>query len=152
MTIKTQQPCQGNCAVGSGTDGYFRKSAVYFCADIDQAVFIRCAGYPSGKYGTSYGCCFRTVLWCTYCDRGHDARCGENSNSFIFNVAGMWGVRILGTFICIHLLGLGLVSAWGCMIGHNMLLFVLFTLHYFSGRWNPMNKTKVSFQYKTCKK
>ena len=77
---------------------------------------------------------------------------GKTVTPFIFNVAGMWGVRILGTFICIHLLGLGLVSAWGCMIGHNMLLFVLFTLHYFSGRWNPMNKTKVSFQYKTCKK
>ena len=77
---------------------------------------------------------------------------GKTVTPFIFNVAGMWGVRITGTFICIHLLGLGLVSAWGCMIGHNMLLFVLFTLHYFSGRWNPMNKTKVSFQYKTCKK
>lgn len=23
-----------------------------------------------------------------------------------------------------------------------MLLFVLFTIHYFSGKWNPMNKTK----------
>ena len=77
---------------------------------------------------------------------------GKTVTPFIFNVAGMWGVRILGTFICINLLGLGLVSAWGCMIGHNMLLFVLFTLHYFSGRWNPMNKTKVSFQYKNCKK
>ncbi len=59
--------------------------------------------------------------------------------------------KFLGILIS-TLLGLGLVSAWGCMIGHNMLLFVLFTLHYFSGRWNPMNKTKVSFQYKTCKK
>ena len=77
---------------------------------------------------------------------------GKTVTPFIFNVAGMWGVRILGTFICINLLGLGLVSAWGCMIGHNMLLFVLVTLHYFSGRLNPMNKTKVSFQYKNCKK
>ena len=77
---------------------------------------------------------------------------GKTVTPFIFNVAGMWGVRILGTFICIKLLGLGLVAAWGCMIGHNMLLFVVFTIHYFSGRWNPMNKTKVSFQYKICKK
>ena len=36
---------------------------------------------------------------------------GKTVTPFIFNVAGMWGVRILGTFICIHLLGLGLVSA-----------------------------------------
>lgn len=64
---------------------------------------------------------------------------GKTVTPFIFNVAGMWGVRILGTFICIHLLGLGLVSAWGCMIGHNMLLFILFITHYISGRWNPMN-------------
>ena len=63
---------------------------------------------------------------------------GKTVAPFVFNVAGMWGVRITGTFICIHLLGLGLVSAWGCMIGHNMLLFVLFTSHYLSGRWNPM--------------
>ena len=67
---------------------------------------------------------------------------GKTVMPFIFNVAGMWGVRILGTFICIRLLGLGLISAWGCMIGHNMLLFILFTAHYFSGRWNPMNKQK----------
>ena len=63
---------------------------------------------------------------------------GKTVAPFVFNVVGMWGVRITGTFICIHLLGLGLISAWGCMIGHNMLLFVLFTSHYLSGRWNPM--------------
>ena len=28
-----------------------------------------------------------------------------------------------------------LVSAWGCMIAHNMLLFVLFAAHYASGKW-----------------
>lgn len=65
---------------------------------------------------------------------------GKTVAPFIFNVTGMWGVRILGTFICTHLLGLGLVSAWGCMIGHNLLLFVLFTAHYFSGKWNPLEK------------
>nr|WP_294669499.1 MATE family efflux transporter [uncultured Blautia sp.] len=65
---------------------------------------------------------------------------GKTVTPFIFNVAGMWGVRIIGTFICIHLLGMGLVSAWGCMIGHNMLLFILFTVHYVRGKWNPMNK------------
>ncbi|MDD5802690.1 MATE family efflux transporter [Blautia sp. HCP3S3_H10_1] len=67
---------------------------------------------------------------------------GKTVTPFVFNVAGMWGVRILGTFLCIHLLGMGLISAWACMIGHNMLLFVLFTMHYISGKWNPMNKQK----------
>ena len=65
---------------------------------------------------------------------------GKTVMPFIFNIAGMWGVRILGTFICIVLMKLGLVSAWACMIGHNVLLFVLFTLYFVSGKWNPLNK------------
>ena len=64
---------------------------------------------------------------------------GRTVTPFWFNISGMWGVRIVGTFICIRLLGMGLVSAWACMIAHNMLLFVLFTLHYKRGRWNPLN-------------
>ena len=63
---------------------------------------------------------------------------GRTMVPFVFNIIGMWGVRIVGTFICTRLLGLGLVSAWGCMIGHNMLLFVLFVCYYLRGRWNPL--------------
>lgn len=62
---------------------------------------------------------------------------GKTTAPFVYNVIGMWSVRILGTWICTHQLGLGLVSAWGCMIGHNLLLFALFTFHYLSGRWDP---------------
>lgn len=51
---------------------------------------------------------------------------GNTRRPFVFNIIGMWGVRILGTFICTVILGLGLVSAWGCMILHNLLLFILF--------------------------
>ena len=64
---------------------------------------------------------------------------GQTRIPFLFNVAGMWGVRITGTFLCTSLLGLGLVSAWGCMIGHNMLLFVLYLICFLRGRWNPLN-------------
>ncbi len=62
---------------------------------------------------------------------------GKTITPFIFNVLGMWCVRIVGTFICTQLLGLGLVAAWACMIGHNVLLFVLFIVHYATGRWKP---------------
>ncbi len=62
---------------------------------------------------------------------------GNTVAPFIYNVLGMWGVRILGTFIFTKFLGGTLVSAWGCMIAHNMLLFVLFVAHYLSGRWKP---------------
>ena len=62
---------------------------------------------------------------------------GQSTAPFIYNVIGMWAVRILGTFICTRLLGMGLVAAWGCMIGHNLLLFGFFVYHYVSGRWDP---------------
>lgn len=65
---------------------------------------------------------------------------GNTKYPFVCNIAGMWGVRIAGTFVCTQLLSMGLVSAWACMIAHNLLLFVMFTLYYRSGRWNPLQK------------
>lgn len=56
---------------------------------------------------------------------------GKTVAPFVYNVFGMWAIRILGTFICTQLLGYGLISAWFCMILHNVLLFVMFTVHYF---------------------
>lgn len=56
---------------------------------------------------------------------------GKTVAPFVYNVFGMWAIRILGTFICTQLLGYGLISAWLCMILHNVLLFVMFTVHYF---------------------
>ena len=65
---------------------------------------------------------------------------GKTRAPFVFNILGMWGVRILGTWICTQRLGMGLVSAWGCMIGHNLLLFTLFLIYYLRGRWNPLRQ------------
>ena len=62
---------------------------------------------------------------------------GRTAAPFVYNILGMWCVRILGTWVCTSVLGLGLVAAWGCMIGHNLLLFVLFTAHYASGKALP---------------
>ncbi len=64
---------------------------------------------------------------------------GNTVLPFIFGISGMWGIRIVGTFICTQLLGMGLVSAWACMIGHNLLLFAMFLFCYASGKWNPMH-------------
>lgn len=55
---------------------------------------------------------------------------GKTVPPFVYNVIGMWGARIAGTFVCTQILGYGLVSAWGCMIAHNVLLFLLFMGHY----------------------
>jgi Na+-driven multidrug efflux pump len=64
---------------------------------------------------------------------------GKTKAPFVYNVIGMWGIRIVGTFICTQLLGFGLVSAWACMIAHNMLIFVLYTVDYIRGSWNPLH-------------
>ncbi len=55
---------------------------------------------------------------------------GKTAAPFVYNIVGMWAVRIVGTFVCTRFMDLGLVSAWGCMIAHNMVLFVLFTIHF----------------------
>ncbi len=65
---------------------------------------------------------------------------GNTKTPLVFNIIGMWGVRILGTFICTGVLGMGLTSAWACMIAHNILLFVLFLIYYKRGTWNPLNR------------
>lgn len=65
---------------------------------------------------------------------------GKTKRPFVYNVAGMWGVRIVGTYICTQLLGLDLIAAWGCMIAHNVLLFFLYLITYIRGTWNPLNR------------
>ena len=64
---------------------------------------------------------------------------GKTKTPFIYTLIGMWGVRIVGTFILINIMGYGLVAAWGAMIAHNMLLFVLYLICYLRGNWNPLN-------------
>lgn len=68
---------------------------------------------------------------------------GNTMLPFVFSISGMWGIRIVGTFLCTQLLGMGLVSAWACMIAHNMALFTAFLICYISGKWNPMNRKKI---------
>ena len=63
---------------------------------------------------------------------------GNTKEPFFYNIIGMWGVRILGTFLCTTFLGGGLVAAWGCMIAHNLLLFALFLRYYCRGRLTAM--------------
>lgn len=58
---------------------------------------------------------------------------GRTKEPFIYNIIGMWGIRIVGTFLCTQCLGMGLISAWACMILHNLFLFVLFLMSYLKG-------------------
>ena len=61
---------------------------------------------------------------------------GKTVVPFATNVTGMWLIRIVGTFICTVLLGFGLVSAWACMILHNLMLCAVFVVYYLSGKWS----------------
>lgn len=64
---------------------------------------------------------------------------GKTREPFVFNIIGMWLIRICGTFLCTQMLSMGLVAAWACMIAHNLLLFFLFLYCYIKGSWNPLH-------------
>ncbi len=68
---------------------------------------------------------------------------GKTKMPFITNLVGMWGVRILGTFILTQICSYGLISAWACMILHNLVLFAVFLIYYLSGRYIPRKKDKI---------
>lgn len=65
---------------------------------------------------------------------------GNTMIPFVCNISGMWGIRIVGTFICTQLLGFGLLAAWGCMVVHNLMLFAVFAFLCVSGRYIPKEK------------
>ena len=62
---------------------------------------------------------------------------GQTRLPLILNITCMWAVRIVGTDICTRLLGMRLISAWACMIAHNLTLFVCFGICYLKGKWIP---------------
>ena len=68
---------------------------------------------------------------------------GDTFHTFLFNTFGMWGVRILGTYIFVRRLGFGLTAAWACMIAHNVTLGILLTAKYLRGRWRPKDARAV---------
>lgn len=63
---------------------------------------------------------------------------GKTKEPFVYNIIGMWAIRIFGTFLCTQFWGMGLISAWACMILHNVFLFLLFFICFVRGKWNPL--------------
>ena len=64
---------------------------------------------------------------------------GDTVRPFLYNMIGMWGIRIVGTFLCTRIFGLGLIAAWGCMILHNLILFTLHLIYCVKGKNSPLN-------------
>ena len=60
---------------------------------------------------------------------------GETKVPLICSVATMWGIRILFTWICVSLLGLGLQAVWGCMVANNLMKTVTEFAVFLSGKW-----------------
>jgi len=67
---------------------------------------------------------------------------GKTRLPFVFNILCMWLIRILGTFIAITFFSPNLVSAWACMILHNLSLFVIYLIVYKKGLWNPLESMR----------
>lgn len=65
---------------------------------------------------------------------------GKTKAPFIYNIIGMWCVRIVGTYICTQILGMGLISVWACMIAHNMVIFCIYVVIYTRSLWNPLRE------------
>ena len=63
---------------------------------------------------------------------------GRTKEPFVYNIIGMWGIRIVVTFIFTQLFDMTLVAAWSCMIAHNMFLFFMFLRCFIKGKWNPL--------------
>ena len=55
---------------------------------------------------------------------------GRTVMPLVTNLIGMWAIRIVGTLLCTQLWHMGLVSAWACMILHNLMLFFAFTPYF----------------------
>jgi len=68
---------------------------------------------------------------------------GNTFTPFVFNLIGMWGLRIVGTFLCTQLWGMGLTSAWACMILHNLFLFGAFMIQWARGRLTPRRENRL---------
>ena len=60
---------------------------------------------------------------------------GETRMPFVINMCTMWGVRILFTWITVHVLHGSLTQVWLCMAVDNVTRVALLTLRFARGRW-----------------
>ena len=70
---------------------------------------------------------------------------GNTVKPLVLNLFGMWGIRIIGTFVCIQFLAMGLISAWACMIAHNLMLFGAFVFFAATDRMIPREKMSAKY-------
>ena len=64
----------------------------------------------------------------------------HTKNVFWCETICMWGIRIVGTFICVNIMGLGLTAVWLCMIADNVCKAI--SLFIFRPRVNSIGNVK----------
>ncbi|MDR1914317.1 MAG: MATE family efflux transporter [Clostridiales bacterium] len=55
---------------------------------------------------------------------------GDTKSPFIVSIATLWIVRVLGTWIVINVLGLGIYGAWICMVSENAVRGIALLIRY----------------------
>ena len=63
---------------------------------------------------------------------------GDTKSSFYITLISMWGVRVLGSLICVKLFGFGIHSVVICMSTDNVFRALLFWLRYRQGGWKTI--------------
>ena len=66
---------------------------------------------------------------------------GHTKYPLVVELISMWGVRVLGAFICVRVLHMGIVSVWVMMIANNVLKAILLAVGLiYLGRKRGLNK------------
>lgn len=60
---------------------------------------------------------------------------GDTKVPFFISMFSMWCVRVLSTYLCVSVFGLGLEAVWLCMIADNFVRFMLLLIRYIRGSW-----------------
>lgn len=60
---------------------------------------------------------------------------GDTKPPFVYALMTMWGVRICGSFLCIHFFHLGLEAVWCCMVADNVLRALLLWQRFLRKKW-----------------
>lgn len=55
---------------------------------------------------------------------------GDTRHPFLYSLFSMWGIRIVGTFLCVHFFQLGLNAVWLCMVADNVCRGILLAIRY----------------------
>ena len=70
---------------------------------------------------------------------------GEVLTPFLASIFSMWVIRILLTYICVSILGLGLNSVWICMVADNTVRCFILVVRFFKRDWSAYVKRYAAY-------